>query len=375
MKINQIIVETTTSGAVASVAQPLGGVQKRSGNKKAGSMFKGKTTNKPFYEDQVNEEDKIIAPGKGHKVKPGLLNKPEVSMNPTDTVKLDVPLLIRLLEYAREDAGNDLDLHDLAEKLVARGSRGKTLSMKDYEYVVDEGFGGALAGGVIGAALTKSPSGAMTGAKVGSQIQNALTKESGGVIAGGGVGEGLNEFQDVGNKFGYGDEDEQDGIDQFVDHLSKLLAPQGFVQGMMDNNFENHHHKVSVNVEEEPGNAFAAVVTVNKLDWAPLPRTSRYPGPMVNGKPSELKPVASKTFTVDLSSDLAMSSAFKKVVALIKQASTKPDGVKEGAKVDRMVKHIAKSERGLGHSKKEAENIAWATANKRGYLDNKNKKK
>ena len=50
-------------------------------------------------------------------------------------------------------------------------------------------------------------------------------------------------------------------------------------------------------------------------------------------------------------------------------------GVAEGAKVDRMVKHIAKSEKKLGHSKKEAENIAWATANKRGMLDNKNKKK
>jgi hypothetical protein len=47
----------------------------------------------------------------------------------------------------------------------------------------------------------------------------------------------------------------------------------------------------------------------------------------------------------------------------------------EGAKVDRMVKHIAKSEKKLSHSKKEAENIAWATANKRGMLDNKNKKK
>jgi hypothetical protein len=47
----------------------------------------------------------------------------------------------------------------------------------------------------------------------------------------------------------------------------------------------------------------------------------------------------------------------------------------EGAKVDRMVKHVAKSEKKLGHSKKEAENIAWATANKRGMLDNKNKKK
>ena len=46
----------------------------------------------------------------------------------------------------------------------------------------------------------------------------------------------------------------------------------------------------------------------------------------------------------------------------------------EGAKVDRMVKHVAQSEKKLGHSKKEAENIAWATANKRGMLNNKNKK-
>jgi hypothetical protein len=46
----------------------------------------------------------------------------------------------------------------------------------------------------------------------------------------------------------------------------------------------------------------------------------------------------------------------------------------EGAKVDRMVKHIEKSEKKLGKSKDEAENIAWATANKRGMLNNKNKK-
>jgi hypothetical protein len=46
----------------------------------------------------------------------------------------------------------------------------------------------------------------------------------------------------------------------------------------------------------------------------------------------------------------------------------------EGAKVDRMVKHVKQSEKKLGHSSKEAENIAWATANKRGMLDNRNKK-
>ena len=46
----------------------------------------------------------------------------------------------------------------------------------------------------------------------------------------------------------------------------------------------------------------------------------------------------------------------------------------EGAKVDRMVKHIEKSEEKAGKSKKEAENIAWATTNKRGMLNNLNKK-
>ncbi len=49
--------------------------------------------------------------------------------------------------------------------------------------------------------------------------------------------------------------------------------------------------------------------------------------------------------------------------------------LEEGPKVDRMVKHIEKSERDLGKSKDKASDIAWATANKRGMLDNKNKKK
>ncbi len=31
-----------------------------------------------------------------------------------DAIKMDVPLFIRMLEYAREDAKTDRDLHDLA---------------------------------------------------------------------------------------------------------------------------------------------------------------------------------------------------------------------------------------------------------------------
>jgi uncharacterized protein YqgV (UPF0045/DUF77 family) len=46
----------------------------------------------------------------------------------------------------------------------------------------------------------------------------------------------------------------------------------------------------------------------------------------------------------------------------------------EGAKVDRMVKHIKASEKAAGKSDEKAKNIAWATVNKRGMLNNKNKK-
>jgi hypothetical protein len=88
-------------------------------------------------ESEINEEDLILIPGKGRRLKPGLLHKTESSINPVDTIKVDIPLLIRLLEYAREDASGDLDLHDLAEKLVAISDRGRTLTMRDYERLVD----------------------------------------------------------------------------------------------------------------------------------------------------------------------------------------------------------------------------------------------
>jgi hypothetical protein len=45
------------------------------------------------------------------------------------------------------------------------------------------------------------------------------------------------------------------------------------------------------------------------------------------------------------------------------------DFVDEGAKVDRFVGHVKKSEQEAGESPEDAESIAWATANKRGMLD------
>ena len=56
--------------------------------------------------------------------------------NPKDTIKLDVPLFIRLLEYAREDAKSDMDLHELADNIIEMSSEGRVLSMDDYEFVL-----------------------------------------------------------------------------------------------------------------------------------------------------------------------------------------------------------------------------------------------
>ena len=86
-------------------------------------------------EGEITEDDVVLSADR-RRPKSGLLSKPEQAMNPADVVKLDVPLLIRLLEFAKEDAADDMALHDLAEKLVARGARGRTLTMKDYDSLV-----------------------------------------------------------------------------------------------------------------------------------------------------------------------------------------------------------------------------------------------
>ena len=57
-------------------------------------------------------------------------------MNPRDIITVDVPLFIRLLEYAREDAQTDMDLHDVTEKIISLASSGKTLSMDDYSTII-----------------------------------------------------------------------------------------------------------------------------------------------------------------------------------------------------------------------------------------------
>jgi hypothetical protein len=59
-----------------------------------------------------------------------------LQFNPADKITVDVPLFIRLLEYAREDAKTDMDLHNVAEHAIALSETGKTLTMAQYDEIV-----------------------------------------------------------------------------------------------------------------------------------------------------------------------------------------------------------------------------------------------
>lgn len=55
-----------------------------------------------------------------------------------DSVTLDIPLLIRLLEFSREDAKDDMILHKIAERMIGMKEEGQSLSMSNYESIVGD---------------------------------------------------------------------------------------------------------------------------------------------------------------------------------------------------------------------------------------------
>jgi 3-hydroxy-3-methylglutaryl CoA synthase len=62
--------------------------------------------------------------------------KKETKNNSTDTITMDVPLFIRMLEYAKEDAKTDMDLHVATEKALELLKKKDVLCMDCYDYIV-----------------------------------------------------------------------------------------------------------------------------------------------------------------------------------------------------------------------------------------------
>jgi len=112
----------------------------------------GKDAEKVLTGRAVKDANKYIENMKQQDIKElvrkSLMEKPETidskqyiserEENPEDVIKMDVPLFIRMLEYAREDASTDIDLHDVAEKAISLSSEDKILTMADYDAIVGD---------------------------------------------------------------------------------------------------------------------------------------------------------------------------------------------------------------------------------------------
>ena len=53
-----------------------------------------------------------------------------------DSIAFDIPLMIRVLELAREDIKSDMDLHRVVERLIDIRNRG-VLTMDDYDFIAN----------------------------------------------------------------------------------------------------------------------------------------------------------------------------------------------------------------------------------------------
>lgn len=160
MRADQIL-ESTTSGSVASVATPVGKVQSRKG-----SLFKGKKTAKPFYEAEIkeaeiNEDDLILVPGQGQKLKPGFIPRDqdrrdhEVEMARADlynTAK-NAKMLFNIMADRTEDEGLEGWIQEKIIKANDYLNAAREHMEQQHKMRANEMTGGVLAGGMANEAV------------------------------------------------------------------------------------------------------------------------------------------------------------------------------------------------------------------------------
>lgn len=59
------------------------------------------------------------------------------NLESVDYISMDIPLFIRMLEYAREDAKTDMDLHDVTENVLRISEKTDVLTMANYSDIVN----------------------------------------------------------------------------------------------------------------------------------------------------------------------------------------------------------------------------------------------
>lgn len=58
------------------------------------------------------------------------------SYDPVDLISMDIPLFLRVLEYAAEDSDEDVDLHEITQRAVELTKQQGILQMDDYDEIV-----------------------------------------------------------------------------------------------------------------------------------------------------------------------------------------------------------------------------------------------
>lgn len=66
----------------------------------------------------------------------GVAEGQQQQQDAVDTITMDIPLFLRMLEFAREDATQDMDLHDVTEKANMLSKEKGSLTMQDYNTIV-----------------------------------------------------------------------------------------------------------------------------------------------------------------------------------------------------------------------------------------------
>jgi hypothetical protein len=361
MRITQILENSTTAGSVATVAQPMMTQARENinvkGLKPVKQLMKGKAAKKGPYansivegkvkelakdlkdltshqfqekykqskadvradmkkvnEDDLSEQDLIVIPGQGRLKRTGFVKHDmDHGEHEGETLKNSLHTIIRVATHLDKRLSLQSEFPEwVSEKIGAVKSN--MVTVMDY---------------LISSQEMQHDSDAMN---EGSQRVDSLVTDALRVMKGPEVSDAVLALKRVLGDRAY---NERRGFYSFyVDQIHDMYSQQDVAEGKIDfakklQGKIDKHNKAVVQTKKDVGSRVADIGA--------------------GGKEYNVK------------TDAAWDAAKKKV--------------SEGAKVDRMVKHIEKSEEKAGKSKKDAESIAWATANKRGMLDNKNKKK
>lgn len=401
MKITQIIQETTTAGSVAPVEHSFVKMQTRNpsvyGGNKVGNLLKGKKTNKPFgnslneaamkdlaydlqnmksaefqkkygksreemkaamskqpqpqkptppvNEADLSEQDLIVVPGQGRLKKSGFVkHDPDKSEHEGETLKNSLHTIVRVASHLDKELSTRDNFPEwVSEKIGAVKSN--MVTVMDY---------------LISAKEMQTDPDAMN---EGNDRVDSLVTDSLKLMRGPEVADAVKALKTVLGDREYNSR--RGHYNFFIRQMLDAYGQKGATESLGTTGAMTNGEMGESQLDELSPKALGSYVKSASGDMAKRTGDTQF---------QKGARVATSAFNSKLpASRFEKDAKIEKRQAGINRAVDKM--ANEGAKVDRMVKHVAQSEKKLGHSKKEAENIAWATANKRGMLDNKNKKK